>query len=134
MKPQVVFCEWWKEEIDKSKTCLLLWGFHPRSEIFTRVQIRIVSRPWEEKGANTLRLRTEDEMKRMSRSKDRQHYEYIKRRRNCTEEDDQYSRNELAARCSGADVRLLALAQFGLGCACRVRRAPKEEWSAPEEG
>ena len=60
--------------INRSKTCLLWGRFHPRLEILAGVQIRIVSRPWEEKGTNTLRLRTEDRMKRMSRSKDKQEY------------------------------------------------------------
>jgi hypothetical protein len=71
MKPQGVFCEWALTEVRP-----VYYGDDSiqDSRSWLGVQIRIVSRPWEEKGMNTLRLRTEDRMKRMSRSKDKQEY------------------------------------------------------------
>ncbi|KAE9371440.1 hypothetical protein N431DRAFT_24448 [Stipitochalara longipes BDJ] len=55
--------------------------------------------------------------------------------------DCQYTRHRLAARCSGAEVRLLAFALFGMcglgGFLPNSVGRPEEEWSAPslpEEG
>jgi hypothetical protein len=71
MKPQGVFCEWALPEVRP-----VYYGDDSiqDSRSWLGVQIKIVSRSWEEKGTNTLRLRTEDRMKRMSRSKDKQDY------------------------------------------------------------